>query len=213
LARCCVSDIALSPSSGKEGWEAEIVIPLASIPGLEDALVASRWAVVAVDSDTKSGTPVLHTALATSGTYDADAWSAWWSKHEGDPRFQPADEPARKAEYEGIVLETRTVAPIPGKGGLRRKPPHVLVLPQFGWSTAAFGPYLLPLRERAALSWVRLPTVQQLTGRSGFGDDIPTYPVDRLVRAQNRKVGESAEPSAHRRLRLVETAPTAVMPG
>jgi pimeloyl-ACP methyl ester carboxylesterase len=117
---------------------------------------------------------------------DGEAWSAWWSKHEADPRFQPADEPARKGEYEGVVLETRTVAPIPGKGGHRRKPPHVLVLPQFGWSTAAFGPYLLPLRERAALSWVRLPTVQQLTGRSGFGDDIPTYPVDRLVRALER---------------------------
>jgi pimeloyl-ACP methyl ester carboxylesterase len=63
------------------------------------------------------------------------------------------------------------------------KPPHILVLPAFGFTTAAFGPYLLPLRDRAAITWVRLPGVQELTGRSGFGKDLPEYPVDRLVRA------------------------------
>jgi pimeloyl-ACP methyl ester carboxylesterase len=57
------------------------------------------------------------------------------------------------------------------------------VLPAFGFTTAAFGPYLLPLRDRAAITWVRLPGVQELTGRSGYGDDLPDYPVDRLVRA------------------------------
>jgi pimeloyl-ACP methyl ester carboxylesterase len=57
------------------------------------------------------------------------------------------------------------------------------VLPAFGFTSAAFGPYLLPLRERAAVTWVRLPGVQELTGRSGYGGDIPEYPVARLVKA------------------------------
>ena len=61
--------------SGNEGWEAEIVIPMSSIPGLGTALVASRWAVVATDSDTKDGNPVMHTVLASAGGYDQSTWS------------------------------------------------------------------------------------------------------------------------------------------
>ncbi len=64
-----------SMESGNEGWEAEIVIPMASIPDLETKLVASRWAIVATDSDTKTGTPVMHTVLATAGAYDSGSWS------------------------------------------------------------------------------------------------------------------------------------------
>jgi len=64
-----------SMASGDEGWEAEIVIPLSSSPGLETGLVASRWAIVATDSDTKTGSPVMHTVLASDGTYDASSWS------------------------------------------------------------------------------------------------------------------------------------------
>jgi pimeloyl-ACP methyl ester carboxylesterase len=117
---------------------------------------------------------------------EAAAWTDWWRRHERDPRFMPADEKAKRGEYEGIVLETRTVAPVRPKGGSRRPPPHVLVLPGFGWTTAVYGPYLLPLRSKAAMTWVRLPTVQQLTGSSGYGSDVPTYPVDRLVRALDK---------------------------
>jgi len=116
---------------------------------------------------------------------DAQAWTAWWNRHGADPQFRPADDAARKGTYEGIELETRTVAAVrPDKeGDKRRKPPHLLFLPGFGWSTEVYGPYLLPLRRHAAITWVKLPTVQRLTGRSGYGDDIPVYPVARLVRA------------------------------
>jgi len=62
-------------TTGATSWDAEMSIPLASIPGLESALVASRWAIVAVDSDTKEGTPVRETVLATAGTYNADTFS------------------------------------------------------------------------------------------------------------------------------------------
>jgi len=127
----------------------------------------------------------LRTLTPAPCLLEAEAWQEWWKKNEGDPRFAPADEEPKSGEYEGVKLETRTVAPIPTKkrGAPPPKPPHILVLPAFGFTTAAFGPYLLPLRDRAAISWVRLPGVQELTGRSGYGDDLPVYPVDRLVRA------------------------------
>jgi len=140
------------------------------------------------ETDTRTRLRIVETLRSLTPApclLDAAAWSEWWKKNEGDPRFAPADEEPRKGEYEGVKLETRTVAPIPTKkkGGTPPKPPHILVLPAFGFTTEAFGPYLLPLRDRAAITWVRLPGVQELTGRSGYGDDLPQYPVDRLVRA------------------------------
>ncbi len=69
------------------------------------------------------------------------------------------------------------------KGERKGPPPDVLVLPPFGWNTEVYGSYLIPLRRHANLTLVRLPSVQTLTGRTGYGKDIPLYPVDRLVRA------------------------------
>jgi len=140
------------------------------------------------ETDRRTALQIVETLRALTPApclLDPARWSEWWKKNEGDPRFAPADEEAKQGEYEGVKLETRTVAPVPPerKGGPPPKPPHILVLPAFGFTTAAFGPYLLPLRDRAAITWVRLPGVQELTGRSGYGDDLPEYPVDRLVRA------------------------------
>ena len=118
---------------------------------------------------------------------DASAWRAWWERNKKDTRFQPADEAPRKGSYEGVVLETRSVAIVRKKGEKRKgPPPDVLVLPPFGWNTEIYGSYLTPLRHHANLTLVRLPSVQSLTGRSGYGKDIPLYPVDRLVRALDR---------------------------
>lgn len=113
-------------------------------------------------------------------------WQEWWNRHKDDGEFRPADEPARKGTYEGIELETRTVAAVRKDKGNTRPAPTILVLPPFGYSTAIYGPYLAPLRRYASLVLVRLPGVQTLTGKSGFGDDIATYPVDRLVAALDR---------------------------
>jgi len=149
--------------------------------------VAALVDALATETDRRTRLQIVETLRALTPApclLDAPAWRTWWNAHEADPRFAPADEPPRVGEYEGVPLETRTVAAIPGQGKPKpKKPPHILVLPQFGWTTALFGPYLMPLREHAAVTWVRLPTVQQLTGRSGYGTDLPTYPVDRLVRA------------------------------
>jgi pimeloyl-ACP methyl ester carboxylesterase len=150
--------------------------------------VAALVEALGKETDARTRLQIVETLRALTPApclLDAAEWSEWWRKNEHDPRFAPADEPAKEGEYEGVKLETRTVAAVPSaKGkGTPGKPPHILVLPAFGFTTASFGPYLLPLRDRAAITWVRLPGVQDLTGRSGYGTDIPEYPVDRLVRA------------------------------
>ncbi|MGH7163809.1 MAG: hypothetical protein ACREID_10030, partial [Planctomycetota bacterium] len=148
--------------------------------------VAALVEALRTETDDRTRLRIVETLRAlTPGPclLDAAEWTAWWSKNEGDPRFQPADEAARREAYEGIELETRTVAAVKSPRSKPRTFPHVLALPQFGWTTEEFGPYLLPLRANAAITWVRLPTVQSLTGRSGFGGDVPEYPVDRLVQA------------------------------
>jgi pimeloyl-ACP methyl ester carboxylesterase len=150
--------------------------------------VAALVEALGRETDRRTALQIVETLRALTPApclLDATAWGEWWVKNESDPRFAPADEEAKQGEYEGVKLETRTVAPVPTKkkGDLPPKPPHILVLPAFGFTTASFGPYLLPLRDRAFITWVRLPGVQELTGRSGYGDDLPEYPVDRLVGA------------------------------
>ncbi len=148
---------------------------IAALPGEQDRRVRLR--IVAT----------LRSLTPAPCLFDAEAWRAWWAKHRDEKRFQPADEPPRSAEYEGIVLETRSVAYV-RKPGEKPKgpPPHLLVLPGFGFTTDIYGPYLLPLQERANLTYVTLPSIQRLTNRTGYGKDIPVYPVDRLVRALDR---------------------------
>jgi pimeloyl-ACP methyl ester carboxylesterase len=151
--------------------------------------VAALVEALAKETDRRTRLQIVETLRALTPApclLDAAEWAEWWRKNEGDPRFAPADEEPKQGEYEGVKLETRTVAQVPAKkkdGAVPPTPPHILVLPAFGFTTLAFGPYLLPLRDRAAITWVRLPGVQELTGRSGYGDDLPEYPVDRLVRA------------------------------
>jgi len=148
-----------------------------------DALVEA----LAVEKDPRTRLHIvatLRTLTPAPCLLGGDEWRSWWKANEGDPRFRPADEAARTGTYEGVPLETRTVAIPPGeRRKTTREPPHVLVLPPFGWTSGVYGPYLLPLRRFANLTWVRLPGVQQLTGASGFGDDVVVYPVDRLVAA------------------------------
>ena len=152
-----------------------------AVSALVEALVRER--------DRRTALRILETLRAlTPGPHllEPQKWRDWWTRNEHDPRFRPADVPPDSGTYEGVVLETRTVAAVPGQRKSSKPPPHILVLPQFGWSNSVYGPYLLPLRRVATLTWVRLPTVQALTGSPGFGDSIPTYPVGRLVQALDR---------------------------
>ncbi len=61
-----------SMQSGSGGWVAEIVLPMSSIEVLDTGLVASKWAIVAIDSDTATGDPARETVMATSGVLGVD---------------------------------------------------------------------------------------------------------------------------------------------
>lgn len=113
---------------------------------------------------------------------DAAPWAAWWEKRKDDPDVQPpADAPPERREFAGVKLEVVTVPARRTADG--RKAPALFVLAPFGWTHDYFRPCLDPLRETFDVSYIRLPSVRELTGLSGFGDTIPTYPVDRLARA------------------------------
>jgi pimeloyl-ACP methyl ester carboxylesterase len=113
---------------------------------------------------------------------EPQAWDAWWRIHEKDPEMQPPPEvPPEKREFAGVRLEVVTVParrPPPG-----RHRPALFVLAPYGWTHDLFRPWLDPLHETFDVSYIRLPSVRELTGKSGYGDDIPVYPVDRLAKA------------------------------
>jgi len=90
-------------------------------------------------------------------------------------KLAPKVRPFRRRQYGGLVIETRTVA--------RPGAQHVLILPQLGATAGTFSPHLLPLLEHASVTWVRLPKVQAITGRTGMYTDVAVFPVDPLVAA------------------------------
>jgi pimeloyl-ACP methyl ester carboxylesterase len=92
----------------------------------------------------------------------------------------PADAPPEKREFAGVRLE---VVSVPSRDPSAGKRPTLFVLAPFGWTHDYFRPWLDPLREIFQVVYIRLPSVRELTGQSGYGDQIPVYPVDRLARA------------------------------
>jgi pimeloyl-ACP methyl ester carboxylesterase len=109
-------------------------------------------------------------------------WQAWWEKHAEDPEWKgPEDAAPEKRDFAGVLLEVVTV-PARSRGDGRGRP-ALFVLAPFGWSHDLFRPWLDLLGETFTVSYVRLPSVRDLTGQSGYGDQIPVYPVDRLARA------------------------------
>lgn len=116
---------------------------------------------------------------------DAEAWHAFWEKHRDDPALAGLDEEKKTRELGGIPVETLTVPTrTPADGG--KKPKEELeffVLPPFGFDHDVYRPYLDELSRFGRVTYVNLPPVQELTGLSGYGEAIPTYPVKKLVKA------------------------------
>jgi len=112
---------------------------------------------------------------------DPAAWSSWWEAHREDAAYAPPeDAPPERREFAGVRLEVVTV---PARSSDGRPRPHLFVLSPFGWSHDYWRPHLDLLRETFTVSYIRLPSVRDLTGQSGYGDSIPVYPVERLAKA------------------------------
>ena len=116
----------------------------------------------------------------------AEDWDAWWTRHREDPAFLPAeDAKAERGDFAGVPLEVVTVPGRPSRGGgddaVRR--PELFVLAPFGWTHDWFRPHLDALGDVFSVSYIDLPSVQELTGQSGYGSEIAVYPVGRLARA------------------------------
>ncbi len=112
---------------------------------------------------------------------DAEAWRAWWEVHK-DGALAGLAEERKSRDLEGVPLETVTVPSRRPAGGEPEKI-DVLVLAPFGWTHDVYRPWLDELARFARVTYVRLPSVQTLTGASGYGDAVPVYPVGRLVKA------------------------------
>src|SRR6185503_15127384 len=91
-----------------------------------------------------------------------------------------------RSEFAGVPLETITLdGPVLSETEKKRRAnrPDLFVLAPFGWTHDWFRPYLDEAAEFVRITYVTLPTVQEVTGSSGFGPSIPTYPVERLAAA------------------------------
>jgi pimeloyl-ACP methyl ester carboxylesterase len=112
---------------------------------------------------------------------DRSRWRAWWKAHATDPGWGPlkGDAEVKRRELAGIKLETVTVT--------RTVEPKLdlLVLSYYGYRDEYLRPYLDELGSRVRLTYVRLPSLKDLTGVPGYEGEgpIPRYPVDKLVRA------------------------------
>ncbi len=112
---------------------------------------------------------------------DLEDWQNWWKAHREDPEFRRMEESPDRKDLEGVPLDVVTVAARRGPGAPGR--PAVFVLAPFGWTHDLWRPHLDALEDLFAVSYVRLPTLRELTGLSGYGGEIGVYPADRLARA------------------------------
>lgn len=117
---------------------------------------------------------------------DPRAWEAWWAAHRDRPEWRRQGEEVLRSEFAGVPLERITIDRAPtteSERKARSKRPDLFVLAPFGWTHGWFRPTLDEAAEFVRITYVNLPTVEEVTGQSGFGNSVPTYPVERLAAA------------------------------
>lgn len=139
---------------------------------------------------------------------DPRRWREWWERHKDRSEWKRQGAEVKRSEFGGVPLDTVTVDGPPLDEAAARKraaQPELFVLAPFGWTHDWFRPYLDEASEFVRITYVTLPTVQEVTGASGFGPSVPVYPVEKLASALD------ALRESHRRERIVILAegPTA----
>lgn len=118
--------------------------------------------------------------------FDPRAWKTWWGRVKDRPEFKAHGEEVRRTDFQGVPLERITIdaPPVDENDRLARsKRPDLFVLAPFGWSHDWFRPYLDEAARYLRITYVTLPTVREVTGASGYGPSVPTYPVEKLAKA------------------------------
>jgi len=115
------------------------------------------------------------------------AWIAWWKRHKDRPEWGRQGTEVTREEFAGVPLETVTLDVAPdgsGSSGSRGDTrPELFVLAPFGFSHDYFRPYVDQAASFVRITYVTLPTIQEISGASGYGRSVPVYPVDKLARA------------------------------
>jgi pimeloyl-ACP methyl ester carboxylesterase len=117
---------------------------------------------------------------------DARRWHEWWERHKDRPEWKKQGDEVKRSEFAGVPLETVTLDGPPTSDEERKRRagrPDLFVLAPFGWTHDWFRPYLDEAGDFLRITYVTLPTVREVTGASGYGPVVATYPVDRLASA------------------------------
>lgn len=121
---------------------------------------------------------------------DVRYWQEWWERNKDRPEWRRQGEEVVRSEFEGIPLETITVGgPPPGEGEAPARTaarPDLFVLAPFGFTHDWYRPYLDEAGQFVRITYVTLPSIREITGQSGYGASIPTYPVHRLAKALDK---------------------------
>jgi pimeloyl-ACP methyl ester carboxylesterase len=141
------------------------------------------------EQDLRVAVWVRHSLRGVAGAdfgRDARRWREWWERHKDRPEWKKQGDEVRRSDFAGVPLETVTVdSPSVTDEDKRRHAarPDLLVLAPFGWTHGWFRPYLDEAADLLRITYVTLPSIQELTGARGYGPSPPTYPVERLAAA------------------------------
>jgi pimeloyl-ACP methyl ester carboxylesterase len=117
---------------------------------------------------------------------DPRRWREWWERHKDRPEWKKQGDEVKRSDFAGVPLETVTLDGPPVTDDERKRRanrPDLFVLAPFGWTHDWFRPYLDEAADFVRITYVTLPTIQEMTGASGYGPVVATYPVDRLSTA------------------------------
>ncbi|MHC4469983.1 MAG: HEAT repeat domain-containing protein [Planctomycetota bacterium] len=177
---------ALSEALTDGAWEVRRTAAAALSEIVSRESLEKLIAAIVKESDPRVAVLVADTLRKVTGQNlgrDGDAWSRWWELNKDREEFKSLDEEKKRRKLGGIPLSTVTVPARRGPDGRVLERLDFFLLAPFGWSHDVYRPYLDELSRFGRITYVDLPRVRELTGQSGFGPSIPTYPVKKLVRA------------------------------
>ena len=184
---------ALVEALGDGDWRVRRTAAIALAEIVSKESLAALVAALRKEEDPRVAANVARTlALVTGQRFgrEAGAWSDWWERNQDSEALGKLDEEVKRRELGELPVETVTVPTSAGGPAGSRPKLEILVLAPLGWTHDVYRPYLDELSRFARVTYIRLPGIRELTGHSGYGSGVPTYPVGKLVKALEELRGE-----------------------